>query len=445
MIVDHTDPWRAFRRLAVPDAAGFLADQLVSVADTIVIGSLGTTALAAVTGAFSVWFLVILTVYGLCSGLVIVSAQRIGANDAAGFGAAVRASLVAPVLAGLAVGTLSLFAGEPLLRLLVGPLATVHNAAIYLSLRLFAVSFAALSMTICSGLAAAGNTKTGLRSLIAINVVHLPLLLVLALGWGTHHPLGIPGAGIASFLSEAGGALYVLIYALVRPAYCIFARWDIDWKLARHIARLSAPEVVFQFFVILPDTIIVAMLAPLGAATLAGFRVLNIVSNLSFGIPGPLGFATQAVIGQRLGAGDFAGARDFHGRAARLGMMISLAAAAIVAALAWPLSYLFTLSVKLADIAAGPLAAHMLTLPLKSISMLHIAPIRASGDTKFSMLIGVGMSLVIVPAAYAAITIFGLGLYGVPIAWITGWTLRAAITAWRVRTDDWTARRLAAH
>lgn len=444
MIVDHRHPWRALRTLALPDSVSFLADQLLGVADTIVIGSIGTTALAAVTGAFTIWFLVVLTLFGLRSGLVIVGAQRIGAGDADGFGAAVRAAAIAPMLGALIAGTISLFGGEALLRVLVGPLPTVHAGAVYLTLRVFSLFFGAITFTLASGLAAAGNTKTGLRAMIAINVVHLPLLFVLALGWLTHRPLGVIGAGISSLIAEAGGALYVIAYAALRPAYRIFASLKIDWRLAAYIAKLSSPEVVFQFFIILPDTVIVALLAPLGAETIAAFRVLNIVSDLSFGVPGPLGFATQAVLGQRLGAGDPQGARTFHAAATRLGVAISLGAGALVAILAWPLAFAFTLSAKLAGAAAGPLALHMITLPLKGIALLAIAPIRASGDTRFSMYVGVGMSVLIIPAAYVAIHIAGLGLYGVPIAWIAGWAMRAGVTAWRVRADDWTARRLRA-
>ena len=62
-----------------------------------------------------------------------------------------------------------------------------------------------MSGSLIVGLGQAGNQKLGVWVLIAINLVHIPLLLMLALGWWTHHPMGILGAGISSFLSDTAG------------------------------------------------------------------------------------------------------------------------------------------------------------------------------------------------------------------------------------------------
>jgi len=119
------------------------------------------------------------------------------------------------------------------------------------------------------------------------------------------------------------------------------------------------------------------------------------------------------------------------------------ATGAVCAALAWPLAYVFTLNAAVAWAAALPLALHMATLPIKGWAMVSMAPIRASGDTRFSMTVGIVTSALVIPVSYACIRIFHIGLYGVPVSWIFAWLARSALTYVKLRDGSWTRRRLA--
>ncbi|MCA1665616.1 MAG: hypothetical protein LC659_15335 [Myxococcales bacterium] len=291
---------------------------------------------------------------------------------------------------------------------------------------------------------AAGDTRFGLKLLLVINAVHIPLLLVLALGVGTHRPYGIVGAGISSLASEIIGTGYAVLATVRRPQYQIFARCECDVSLALRSALLGLPEAIYLFLVIAPDIAIVALLAPLGAETIAAFRVLSLVSDVTWSIPSSLGSAAQTILGQRFGAGDVAGARDFDARARKYGIGLSTLGGLAVAALAWPLSFVFTLDAALASIAALPLALHMTTLPLKGYAMLGIARVRAAGDTRFSMVAGIIASAIVVPGAWLAVHRLHIGLFAVPAAWIVAWIFWDAATAVRLARFDWARARLPA-
>jgi MATE family multidrug resistance protein len=182
----------------------------------------------------------------------------------------------------------------------------------------------ALSATLIVGIGAAGNQRLGVLVLIVVNLIHIPLLLVLGLGWFTHHPFGIVGAGVSSLLSETIGALFAIAYIARRPQYHVLRERSFSWPLAVRCARLGFPETVFLMGVTTPDVVIVAMLAPLGAIFVAAFRALNVVSDLTFIVPSPLQSAAQIVIGQRLGAGDPQGARWFLERATGVALGLRL-------------------------------------------------------------------------------------------------------------------------
>jgi len=440
MVVDHTNVGAAFRRLSIPAAVQMLGDQLLGIVDTIAIGSLGTVALAGATAASTVGIAIAFGITGLLTGLSIVAAQRIGAHDLDGFARTIRAGALAPVLCGFLCFALSLPFAEPVIHLLVGNLASAHASATYLILRCASTVPMMISGAIIVGLGAAGNRILGILVLVIINAVHIPLLLVLALGWGTHHPFGIEGAGVSSLLSETIAAIFALAYVANKPAYRIFASWNAPLRLAYQCARVGFPEAIFLLGVMAPDVFIVAMLAPLGPTIISAFRALNVVSDLTFVIPQPLQSATQTVIGQRLGARDPAGAQAFLGRAQRLGLTITTFAGIVSAALAWPLAYVFTLNATVASIAALPLALHMVTLPIKGWAMVSMAPIRASGDTQFSMFVGIMCSVLVIPFAWVGIERFHIGLYSVPMGWIAAWSVRALLTQIKLRAGEWTRR-----
>ncbi len=446
MIVDHTRIGAAFRRLSIPVAIQMLGDQLLGTVDTIAIGSLGAVALAGATAANTIFIAIAFAAYGFISGTAIVAAQRVGAGDVEAFGRTVRAGAAVPLLVGIVAFAVSLAGANAAIHALVGALPSANASAAYLVLRCLALIPMVVSGTLIVGLGAAGNRQIGVLVLVVVNAIHIPLLMMLCLGWWTHHPFGIVGAGVSSLIAESIAAVYAIVYVARRPAYRIFTSFGsvggglLSWPLARQCALLGLPEAIFLLGVTAPDIFIVAMLAPLGAIAVAAFRALNVVSDLTFVVPSPLQSATQVVIGQRLGARDPAGARAFFERALRISLVVTTLTGAVVAILAWPLAYIFTLDAAIASIAALPLALHMVTMPLKGWSMLALAPIRASGDTRFSMTVGLFCSALVIPLVWIGIERLHLGLYSVALGWIAAWTVRALLTQWKLRDGAWMRR-----
>lgn len=437
VIVDHRNVGAAFRRLSIPSAAAQLGDQVLGVVDTIAIGSIGTVALAGATAATTVFMTLLFGIFGLMTGTSIIAAQRIGAHDVDGFARTVRAGAIVPFLAALVCFAAACAGSPAVIHALVGNLASAPASANYLVLRCASMLPIVVSGTLIVGLGAAGNRALGVLVLVVINLIHIPLLLMLGLGWWTHHPMGVTGIGLSSLLSETAGAIYAVAYVARRPIYRIFSGWNYSWRLALSSARLGLPESVFLLGVMLPDVFIVAMLAPLGPIVVSAFRALNVVSDLTFVFPSPLQSAAQTVIGQRLGARDVAGARWFLKRAQSVALVVTAIAGVAAAALAWPLAYVFTLNAAVASLAALPLALHMITLPLKGWSMVSLSPIRASGDTRFSMTVGIACSALVIPFAWFGIERLHLGLYAVPLGWIAAWSARALLTQWKLREGGW--------
>lgn len=437
LVVDHTDVGAAFRRLSVPIGVQMLGDQLLGIVDTIAIGSLGTVALAGLTASMTVFFALLMGLHGFWSGMGIIGAQRVGAHDFSGFGRTVRSGAVIPGIVAIAIAIASWFGARPLLEAMLPHITSADASATYLVLRCISLVPINITAVAVHGLGVAGNRKLGIYLLGIINLIHIPLLLALALGWWTGHPYGIVGAGVSTLISETIAAIGAVMYVWRKPIYHVFESLSIDWSLAVRCARLGLPESVFEFALFAPDIVLIRLLAPLGPTVISGLRALLVISDLTFVVPIPMQATTQTIVGQRLGARDVPGAQWFLHRSLRLSLIIASVTGVAVALLAWPLAYLFTLSAAVASIAAMPLALHMATMPIKGWAMVALAPIRAAGDTKFSMTVGLICAFLVLPLCWVGIEIMHIGLYSVPIAWIIAWSIRAALTHWKLKTNAW--------
>ncbi|MBV8601435.1 MAG: hypothetical protein JO359_07720, partial [Candidatus Eremiobacteraeota bacterium] len=415
----------------------------LGIADTIVIGVLGTVALAAISAATSVFIVLAIGLWAFPNAARIMGAQALGAGDPRRFGRIVRSSIIAPLAVAAAAAFVSTFAAAPLMGALLGGIPARDAAAHYLILRSISLIPIAISNHAIAAFSAAGDARLAPRTLAIINVIHIPLLVVLALGVGTHVPLGLFGAGLSSLISECVGSFYCLWAVARRPAYHILEP-GIDPAIARTATTIALPDFVTLCLLLIPDAITVAFIAPLGAVAVAAFRAFTLVTDATWAVPGAFGDAIQIVVGQRIGAGDLAGARSFIASANRLAVVVGSVVAVVFIALAWPLTALVTLSPMLASVAALPLALHLTTLPIKSLGVAMIAPIRAAGDTRFAMWNGVlGAAVAIAAIAFCTQTLH-LGLYAIGIAWIVSWTLRTLLSWLKLRTGDWERRRLTA-
>jgi len=374
-----------------------------------------------------------------------VGAQAIGAGESARYGAIVRAAIVAPLAIAFCAALASIPAAGPLMHAILPAGAPVDASAHYLMLRC-----ACLIPMVCSGMlavafATAGESKPTLHLLLVINAVHVPLVFVLALGAITHHAFGLTGAGLSSLIAELAGLAYMVRVTMKRPDLGIFSSRSVDRRLVKQTASISWPEFVFLTLQIAPEPVTIGLLAPYGTESVAAFRAMSLVSDVTWALPGALGDASEVVLGQRIGARDYAGAKTFQRDATRYGVLVCLVVGAVFAGLAWPLAAVCTLSPALASLVAWPLAAHVgITLPLKGYAMTVLAPIRGAGDTRFVMVMGIVTTIVAVTGIWAGIRLLHFGLWAVPFGWTASWLVRGAITTLRLNGGDWQRRRLAA-
>ena len=197
---------RRILRLAFPAFLALVAEPLYVLADTAVVGHLGTPQLAGLGVASSIlltgYALFVFLAYGTTGSV----ARLLGAGrPAEAAGQAVQGLWLALGLA-LVVGV-ALFAAAPALVAALGAEGAVRtNALVYLRISLFGLPALFLTMAGTGYLRGRQDTRTPLVVAVTTSVANLAIQLVLIEGFDQ----GIGASALATVLAQTGGAAVYL-------------------------------------------------------------------------------------------------------------------------------------------------------------------------------------------------------------------------------------------
>jgi len=298
------DPMRLIFFFALPLVAGNMMQQLYSFVDTLIVGRfLGVSALAAVGSTGSLMFLALGFVMGFCVGITTCTGQRFGAGDMEG----VRRSAAACIVLGTAVTLLLTAIVLPLTRTMLiwmeTPAEIIDGAQDFISV-VFAglIIFLFLYLQNCL-VRALGDSKIPTVMLgitLFLNIVLEPIA-ILVLGWG------IPGAALATVVSQGLGALIFFIYIRRRVPALHVRRSDFCFDRALLLAHLRVGlPMGFQGTVIAIGAVILQIaLNNLGAVAVAAYAASQKIDAVAVMPMLSFGYAMAAYTAQNYGAQRF--------------------------------------------------------------------------------------------------------------------------------------------
>ena len=193
-------PSRAIIKFAIPLILGYLLQQMYLIIDAAIVGRwIGVNALAAVGASSSIMFLIMGFCNGSCAGFAIPIAQAFGAGDYHKMRCYVSNSIRIAVVLAIVITLLScIFCGK-ILHLVNTPEDVFHDAYVFLFLQFCTIPFTIAYNLLSGQIRALGNSKQPFYFLIASSFLNILLDIVLILLLR----MGVEGAGIATFLSQA--------------------------------------------------------------------------------------------------------------------------------------------------------------------------------------------------------------------------------------------------
>ncbi len=302
--------WRENIPLALPVIVGQIGHIAASVADSMMVGALGTIPLAAVSLASSIASVPLVFGIGMAYGLTPMVAHAMG--QARPF-KAVRLLKNGTVVNAFTSAFMFLFA----LLLFWGiqftgqEPAVVEEARTYLWIIMASYLPFMLFMSAKQYLEGMGDTKTPMRISLYGNVGNIGLNALLIYGWGPFPEWGIVGAGVATIIAR-GYMMMAAWWFVLRRGKADPADWlraKVTGYPIRALLKIGIPSGFQYIFEVSAFAASAWIIGTLGATPLAAHQVAISLASISYMAATGLGAAATIRIGQAMGRKDLAGAK----------------------------------------------------------------------------------------------------------------------------------------
>jgi putative MATE family efflux protein len=417
-------------RLAVPAFGALVAEPLFLLADSAIVGRIGTVPL----GGLGVASQAISTIVGiaifLAYGTTAAVARQLGAGNQR---AAIRQGIDGLWLAAV-IGAVVLAAGWPLSPAIAGAFggsaAVTAQAAIYLRISLLGAP-AMLAVLAGTGvLRGLQDTATPLSVAVAANVVNIILnaTFVLGLHWG------IAGSAWGTVIAQNAAALAYLA-VVGRGARRAGVSFTPDLPGVRAAASAGGSLVIRTLALQATLVIVTAIAARQGNAAIAANQVAFRIWNLLALALDAIAIAGQAITGRHLGGGDVAAARAATNRMIAWGAAYGVTFGLAVLAVRPFLPGLFDVAPDVRRLLLAVLFIVAAVQPVSGVVFVLDGVLIGAGDQNYLALAGLGTLAVFGVAV--TVLVPGRGLIALWVAF-TAWMLARLVTlALRARSSRW--------
>lgn len=422
---------REILRLAVPALGALVAEPLYILADTAVVGRIGTPQLGGLALASSLLLIGHAVFIFLAYGTTSAVARLLGAGEHRRAAHQAVQSLWLAALVGVALLVAGLAFGPSLIGLLGGRGEVATNAEVYLRISMFGVPAMLISLAGVGYLRGLQDTARPFYVALGTALANLVLELILVFGFDQ----GIGASALSTVVAQWFAAI-----VFVRWIRAAVAAHDVTLRPDAGVIRELAGDG-FDLFVRTAAlrgslTVTLGIAARIGDDDLAAHQIAFEIWNLLALTLDAIAIAAQAIIGRELGAGNAARARALGRRMTQWGVVAGLVLGLVL-------------------LATSPLLPHVFTedaavLGLASFLLIHVAVSQPVAGVVFALdgvLIGAGDLRYLAWAMWAAaVVLVGGGLLvleldaGIGWLWVAlhGWIITRAVTLLaRFRGDAW--------
>ncbi|SOC57726.1 putative efflux protein, MATE family [Ornithinimicrobium cerasi] len=422
-------------RLAVPAFLALIAEPLFLLADSAIVGYLGTSSLAGLGVASAVLLTAVNVFVFLAYGTTAVVARRLGAGDQRGAVSAGIDGLWLSLLLGAVAAVAVAVWARPLVEIFGASPDASAEAVTYLRVSTLGIPPMLLVLAATGVLRGLQDTRTPLVAAVAgfsANAA-LSLFLVHGVGWG------IAGAAWGTVIAQTGMAIG-LGWVVVRGA------GRLDASLRFHAAGVlrsaldGVPLLVRTLALRAVLLLTTWAAAGLGEPELAAHQVaMTVWTSLAFALDA-LAIAAQALTGRSLGAGDVAGTRAVTWLMVRWGVWFGVVLTGLVVALHRVVPLGFSADPEVRAALAAALLVVAVSQPVAAVAFVLDGVLIGAGDARW---LAVAQTVFLLAYLPMVLGVRASGVVGVPgLVWLwvafTGFmTVRAVGLVWRARGDGW--------
>jgi len=307
-LTTYTKEFRYNLTLAYPVVLGMVGHTLVGLIDDIMVGKIGTTALAAVSLGNSFLFIAMSLGIGFSTAITPLVAEADGEGSKARVKAAFKHGLLLCTILGILLfGLILLF--KPLMYHMKQPEEVVALAIPYLEIVAFSlipmIMFQAFKQ-FSDGLS---QTKYAMWATLLANVINVLLNYLLIYGKFGFPKMGIIGAAIGTLISRVVMLLFIWLLLKSKKKFQPYITnlnfLSIKKSVVKKILSLGVPSALQMFFEVAIFTAGIWLSGVLGSNAQAANQIALKLSSLTFMVGMGLSVAATIRVGNQKGLKNF--------------------------------------------------------------------------------------------------------------------------------------------
>lgn len=405
-----------------------------NIIDIFWVGKLGATAIAAVSLAGNVFFIILAVGQILGSGTIALVAQFYGAKQIDNANNIIRQSLLLVSIIALPVCISGFIFAKQIMFLLGGQADVLIISTSYLRIIFIGFFFQLISFTINYAFRGIGDMKTPMKIMLVATIINLILDPLLIFGLGFFPRLEVQGAAIATVIAKCVSFLFgfiILIRGRSGIKLNIFKKWYLKTKVVKTILSVGIPVGISYGLMAFSNMAVFRIVSSFSEYALAalgiGIRILQLASLPVVSI----GIATTTLAGQSLGARDIKKTMQIGNISMLFSTAITISFGIIFVTNAKFLVSIFTQNPQVINYGLQFMQIVSLYLVFIGITMSLTGVFRGAGDTLPPMFAGLFKLALLIALAILFSQNLGMGITGVWWAIFISYSIETIIiTIW---------------
>ena len=435
-------------RIALPVAMQGMLNTIVNLVDTMMIGALGATAIAAVGLANKVFFVFTLLVFGIVSGSGVLAAQYWGNGDIKNIKKVVGLALTLAVAASIAFLVPAVVCPEAVMRIFTASEDAIQVGAGYLTIVALSYPATAVSNTFVAMLRATGRVKAPV--VISSCTIFINIFFNYTFIYGNFGApaMGAAGAALATLMARLAEALSIILVVYLGKAP-VAARFMEMFGYSREFLvqffSTTSPVIANEFIWGLGTTLYSLAYGRMGNDAVAAITIATTIQDIVTVLFQGLSAATAVIMGNEMGAGKLKRAERYAKNFLILQFIVTILGALFCVAIRWQIIGVYNITPEIAESVSRCIIVFALFMPFKMFNYVMVVGIlRSGGDTKMCLLLDCsGVWMIGVPMAFLGGLFFGFPIHIVYAMVMLEEVYKAVFGYWRYRQKKW-LRNLAA-
>jgi len=435
-------------RIALPVAMQGMLNTIVNLVDTMMIGALGATAIAAVGLANKVFFVFTLLVFEIVSGSGVLAAQYWGNGDIKNIKKVVGLALTLAVAASIAFLVPAVVCPEAVMRIFTASEDAIQVGAGYLTIVALSYPATAVSNTFVAMLRATGRVKAPV--VISSCTIFINIFFNYTFIYGNFGApaMGAAGAALATLMARLAEALSIILVVYLGKAP-VAARFKEMFGYSREFLvqffSTTSPVIANEFIWGLGTTLYSLAYGRMGNDAVAAITIATTIQDIVTVLFQGLSAATAVIMGNEMGAGKLKRAERYAKNFLILQFIVTILGALFCVAIRWQIIGVYNITPEIAESVSRCIIVFALFMPFKMFNYVMVVGIlRSGGDTKMCLLLDCsGVWMIGVPMAFLGGLFFGFPIHIVYAMVMLEEVYKAVFGYWRYRQKKW-LRNLAA-